>query len=111
MSDSAFSTLLKAIRAEGSYNYSPSLILGKITKGLPNIEILADKMPLYKEDLLINKSLLDRNSIKTTTYTTDGHNHSIDSNIANKLAVGDMVLLAKFPNQEKLIIICKVVSV
>lgn len=112
MNDNPYSSLLGVMREEGAVKNFTQLILGVVKAPLPNIEIIAGKMPLYKSDLLIDKWLLDRNSFSMYTSCSEhGEENIVDSpKIKDVLKVGDMVLLAKFKNEEKLVIISKVVS-
>ena len=103
-----YNELLGMMRKEGAFYNTQPLLLGRVTKPLPNLEILADKMPLYKDDLLINEWLLARNNISDTTSLSEGHTHKVS--IKNILKVNDLVLLARFGNEEKLVVISKVVG-
>lgn len=117
MKDNPYSALVGVIRKEGAFRNFTPLVLGKVIKPLPNIEIVAAGMPLYKSDLLIDKWLLDRERITfecSNSHSCDddsGHNHSIGvSNLKNVLSKGDTVLLARFEGEEKWLILSKVVS-
>lgn len=95
-----------------------SFFIAKITKPLPNIELMLDDVPLDKDDLLIDKWIIDRNNdLFTETIvhnhgrdtTGDGeHKHQLKKSMQDKLEVGDQVILLKINNRFALI--SKVVS-
>lgn len=96
-----------------------SFFIAKVTSPLPNLKVQLNDIVLDKDDLLIDKWLLDRNEDLFTEYqghshggdtTGDGnHRHQIKYNIQDKLQVGDKVILLKI--NDKFIIISKVVSI
>lgn len=96
-----------------------SFFIAKVTSPLPNLKVQLNDIVLDKDDLLIDKWLLDRNEDLFTEYqghshggdtTGDGnHRHQIKYNIQDKLQVGDKVILLKI--NDKFIIINKVVSI
>ena len=118
-----YNDLLGLMRSEGKYHNPLVPIVGKITKvndSLSDIEIVTHTMPLYKDDLLIDKWLLDRHIELFEDYTQGNHTHGdatgeglhkhiIKEPLNNKLKVDDLVLLV--PYEEKFIIISKVVSI
>ena len=86
---------------------------------LSDIEVYTHTMPLYKDDLLIDKWLLDRHTEVFEDYTEGSHTHGdatgnglhkhiMKEPLNNKLEVGDLVVLV--PYEEKFIIISKVVE-
>ena len=118
-----YNDLLGLMRSEGKH-YNPLVpIVGKITKvndALSDIEVITHTMPLYKDDLLIDKWLLDRHIEVFEDYTEGSHTHGdatgnglhkhiIKEPLNNKLKVDDLVLLV--PYEEKFIIISKVVNI
>ena len=103
MSD-PFSNLIDAIREEGSYYNEPSFYFAKVTSGLPNLKVMLNDMELGKNNLLIDKTLLDRHN-----YSISCSNGSITHNLKDKLNVGDKVVMLRDNN--KFIIISKVVSI
>lgn len=96
-----------------------SFFIAKVKTPLPNLEVQLNDIVLDKDDLLIDKWLLDRNEDLFTEYqghshggdtTGDGnHRHQIKHNIQDKLQVDDQVVLLKI--NDKFIIISKVVSI
>lgn len=104
--------------SEEVLNKNTSFFIAKITKPLPNIELMLNDVPLDKDDLLIDKWILDRNNdLFTETIghshggdtTGDGeHKHQIKKHIQDKLEVGDQVILLKI--NDKFALISKVVS-
>ena len=118
-----YNDLLGLMRSEGKYHNPLVPIVGKITKvndNLSDIEVITHTMPLYKDDLMIDKWLLDRHIEVFEDYTQGNHTHGdatgeglhkhiIKEPLNNKLKVDDLVLLV--PYEEKFIIISKVVSI
>ena len=118
-----YNDLLGLMRSEGKYHNPLVPIVGKITKVddvLSDIEVVTHTMPLYKDDLMIDKWLLDRHVEVFEDYTEGNHTHGdttgeglhkhiIKEPLNNKLQVDDLVLLV--PYEEKFIIISKVVSI
>ena len=103
MSD-PFSNLIDAIREEGSYYNEPSFYFAKVTSELPNLKVMLNDMELGKNNLLIDKTLLDRHN-----YSISCSNGSITHNLKDKLNVGDKVVMLRDNN--KFVIISKVVSI
>lgn len=117
-----YNDFLGLMRDEGKHYNPLTPLVGKITKVddlLSDIEVITHTMPLYKDDLLIDKWLFDRH-IEVFEDFTEGshthvdatgnglHKHIIKEPLNDKLKVGDLVLLV--PYEEKFIIISKVVS-
>ena len=96
-----------------------SFFIAKVTSPLPNLEVQLNDIVLDKDDLLIDKWLLDRNEDLFTEYqghshggdtTGNGnHRHQIKYNIQDKLQVGDKVVLLKI--DDKFIVVSKVVKI
>ena len=99
-----FSELINVLREEGSFYNEPSFYFAKVTSELPNLKVMLNDMELKKNNLLIDKSLLDRHN-----YSVSCSNGSITHNLKDKLSVGDKVVMLRDNN--KFIIISKVVSV
>ena len=99
-----FSELINVLREEGSFYNEPSFYFAKVTSELPNLKVMLNDMELNKNNLLIDKSLLDRHN-----YSVSCSNGSITHNLKDKLSVGDKVVMLRDDN--KFIIISKVVSV
>lgn len=104
--------------SEEVLNKNTSFFIAKITKPLPNIEVKLNDVLLDKDDLLIDKWILDRNNELFTEIeghshggdtTGDGeHKHQIEKPIHDKLEAGDQVVLLRFNN--KFALISKVVQ-
>ena len=117
-----YNDFLGLMRDEGKHYNPLTPLVGEITKvddSLSDIEVITHTMPLYKDDLLIDKWLLDRHIEVFEDFTEGNHTHGdaigeglhkhiIKEPLNNKLKVGDLVLLV--PYEEKFIIISKVVS-
>ena len=99
-----FSELINVLREEGSFYNEPSFYFAKITSELPNLKVMLNDMELNKNNLLIDKSLLDRHN-----YSVSCSDGSITHNLKDKLSVGDKVVMLRDNN--KFIIISKVVSI
>ena len=99
-----FSELINVLREEGSFYNDPSFYFAKVTSELPNLKVMLNDMELNKNNLLIDKSLLDRHNYSVSC--TEG---SITHNLKDKLSIGDKVVMLRDNN--KFIIISKVVSV
>lgn len=99
-----FSELINVLREEGSFYNEPSFYFAKVTSELPNLKVMLNDMELNKNNLLIDKSLLDRHN-----YSVSCSNGSISHNLKDKLSVGDKVVMLRDNN--KFIIISKVVSI
>ena len=92
--------LINGNREDGKYYNSPSICVG-IIKSVNPIQITYGELPLNKNNLLINKQLLDwTETVNITTDTVGTHNNTITS-IEHKscLKIGDSVLL--YPIGEK----------
>lgn len=114
-----YNDLLGIMRNEGKYHNPLTPLVGKVVETLPNIEVHTHTMPLYKDDLLIDKWLLDRHTEVFEDFTEGNHTHGdatgeglhkhiMKEPLNNKLEVGDLVVLV--PYEEKFIIISKVVE-
>lgn len=99
-----FSELINVLREEGSFYNEPSFYFAKVTSELPNLKVMLNDMELNKNNLLIDKSLLDRHNYSVSC--TEG---SITHNLKDKLSIGDKVVMLRDNN--KFIIISKVVSI
>ena len=99
-----FSELINVRREEGSFYNEPSFYFAKVTSELPNLKVMLNDMELGKNNLLIDKTLLDRHN-----YSISCSNGSITHNLKDKLNVGDKVVMLRDNN--KFIIISKVVSI
>jgi hypothetical protein len=118
-----YNDLLGIMRTQGKYHNPIVPIVGRIVKIKPRleeIEIHTHTMPLYKDDLLIDRWLLDRHIEVFEDYTEGNHTHGeatgeglhkhiIKEPLNNKLEINDLVLLV--PYEEKFIIVSKVVSI
>ena len=117
-----YNDFLGLMRDEGKH-YNPLIpLVGKITKVddlLSDIEVITHTMPLYKDDLLIDKWLFDRHIEVFEDFTEGNHSHGdatgeglhkhiIKEPLNDKLKVGALVVLV--PYEEKFIIVSKVVG-
>lgn len=100
-------------------NQNTSFFIAKVVKPLPNIEVQLNDIVLDKDDLLIDKWLLDRNEDLFTevkghehggdTTGNGEHKHEIKKPIQDKIEIDDQVVLLRIG--DKFIIISKVVSI
>ena len=98
----------------------PSFYLGKVISELPELSIKLEDITLSKDDLMIDKWLLDRSTLSHLSYREDGghthidasgeglHRHEFLEPLKDILKVGDTVVL--LPTDSRFIIISKVVS-
>ena len=102
--NSPFNNLIDMFREEGRFYNEPSFYFAKVTSELPNLKVMINDMELDKNNLLIDKSLLDRHN-----YYINCSEGTINHNLKDKLSIGDKVVMLKDNN--KFIIISKVVSI
>ena len=102
--NSPFNNLIDMFREEGKFYNEPSFYFAKVTSELPNLKVMINNMELDKNNLLIDKSLLDRHN-----YYINCSEGTINHNLKDKLSIGDKVVMLKDNN--KFIIISKVVSI
>ena len=89
--------------SEEVLNKNTSFFIAKITKPLPNIELMLNDVLLDKDDILIDSNLLKLNEANVTCSTG-----SINHNLKDTLNVGNQVILLKI--NDKFALISKVVS-
>ena len=85
---------LNGNREDGKYYNSDDIVIG-VVKSISPIQILYGELPLNRENLLINRQLLEwTETVECTTSTNNDHSHTITT-IKHKpcLQVGDSVLL------------------
>lgn len=82
MEKNPFNELLSIIRDEVQKAIKPQLITGIVKSPLPNLKIETNGIPLYRNNLEIDKGLLDRHNL-------------INNNYEDKLNVGDKVVLLR----------------
>lgn len=82
MEKNPFNEFLTIIREEVQKAIKPQLITGIVKSSLPDIIIETNGIHLDKDNLEIDKSLLDRHNL-------------INNNYENKLNVGDKVVLLR----------------
>lgn len=99
-----FNGFLMMIREEIERMIPLPYYIGKIKSPLPNLEVELGGMPLYKQQLEIDKTLLDRHN-----FSVSCSSGSVSHNLNDTLNVGDKVIMLR--NNEKFIIISKVVSI
>lgn len=80
-----------------------SFFIAKITKPLPNIELMLNDVPLDRDDILIDSNLLKLNEADVTCSAG-----SINHNLKDPLNIGDKVILLKI--NDRFVLISKVVS-
>ena len=102
--NSPFNNLIDMFREEGKFYNEPSFYFAKVTSELPNLKVMINDMELDKNNLLIDKSLLDRHN-----YYINCSEGTINHNLKDKLSIGDKVVMLRDNN--RFIIISKVVSV
>ena len=84
---------LNGNREDGKYYNSDDIVIG-VVKSISPIQILYGELPLHRENLLINRQLLDRTeTVECTTSTNNDHSHTITT-IKHKscLNIGDSIL-------------------
>jgi hypothetical protein len=102
--NSPFNNLIDMFREEGKFYNEPSFYFAKVTSELPNLKVMLNDMELNKNNLLIDKSLLDRHNYSITC--SEGN---INHNLKDKLSIGDKVVMLRDGN--KFIIMSKVVRI
>ena len=97
---------LNGNREDGKYYNSDDIVIG-VVKSISPIQILYGELPLNRENLLINRQLLDwTETVECTTSTNERHSHSITS-IKHKscLNVGDSVLLYRIGDKYAVLVV------
>ena len=102
--NSPFNNLIDMFREEGKFYNEPSFYFAKVTSESPNLKVMINNMELDKNNLLIDKSLLDRHNYSITC--SEGN---INHNLKDKLSIGDKVVMLRDGN--KFIIMSKVVRI
>ena len=114
-----YNQILGLMREEGAFHNEPPFFIGEVISPLPNLKIKVNDIDLDKNNLKIDKWLLDR-AIETFidfdegshshgNATGDGrHKHEMREPLKNTLDIGDSVIMLR--NQNEFIIISKVVS-
>ena len=85
---------INGTRQDGKYYNSDDIVIG-VVKSISPIQISYGELPLNRENLLINRQLLDwTETVECTTSTNNTHSHTITT-VKHKscLQVGDSVLL------------------
>ena len=91
---------ISGTRQDGKYYNSEDIVIG-VVKSISPIQILYGELPLNRENLLINRQLLDwTETVECTTSTNNDHSHAITT-IKHKsiLNVGDSVLLYRISDK------------
>ena len=91
---------LNGNREDGKYYNSDDIVIG-VVKSISPIQILYGELPLNRENLLINRQLLEwTETVECTTSTNNDHSHTITT-IKHKscLQVGDSVLLYRIDDK------------
>ena len=112
MEKNPFNELLSIIKETSESNISKNKLfnIGIVTSPLPNLIVKTSGIELDKDNLMIDKWLLDRHK-ESKTYTTEGseeHYHKSKDYI-NRLNIGDKVIMLR--EGDIFYIISKVVSI
>ena len=100
-----YNQILSLMREEGSFHNEPHFLIGEVMSPLPNLKVKVNNIELDKDNLKIDKWLLDRNNANFTTVSDGTHTHEI----SDKLNINDNVIMLR--NNDTFIIISKVVSI
>lgn len=114
-----YNQILSLMRDEGAYHNEPSFFIGEVLSPLPDLKVKVCDIELDKDNLMIDKWLLDRATETFIDYdegihshgdaTGPGsHKHEIREPLKDSLNVGDSVIMLKSNNT--FIIISKVVQ-
>lgn len=112
-------------RSEKRINELQVFYIGTVTSPFPNLKVKTCGIELDKDNLMIDKWLLDRNvnyfeteddththtitvDTHTASATDNTHNHKIKDNINNKIEIGDKLVLLRMG--DTFFILSKVVS-
>lgn len=114
-----YNQILSLMREEGSFHNEPPFFIGEVISPLPNLKIKVNDIDLDKNNLKIDKWLLDR-ATETFKNSDEGnhshenvsgsgsHKHEMRELLKNTLDIGDSVVILR--NKNEFIIISKVVS-
>ncbi|UWG96394.1 DUF2577 domain-containing protein [Dehalobacter sp. DCM] len=126
-----YSDLVKIMQTQGKKYNPPYIRIGQVTNPLPKIRIKLEDLQLDQDNLVMADALLDhglRASMAVTTGSGEtcgaavgehgSHYHSINEVgfaegelcIKSCLKKGDRVALLPLENQQRYIVLCKVVS-
>ena len=115
-----YNKILSLMREEGSFHNEPPFLIGEVISPLPDLKIKVDNIELDKDNLKIDKWLLDR-AVETFVDFDEGshshgnatgagtHKHEMREPLKNTLDIGDSVIMLR--NGDCFIIISKVVSI
>ena len=105
-----YNKILSLMREEGSFHNEPPFLIGEVISPLPDLKIKVDNIELDKDNLKIDKWLLDRSENMSTESAscTVSHNHDIQEPIKDILKANDEVVMLR--NEDTFIVISKVVS-
>ena len=99
---------INGTRQDGKYYNSDDIVIG-VVKSISPIQISYGELPLNRENLLINRQLLDwTETVECTTSTNERHSHTITS-IKHKsiLNIGDSVLLYRIGDKYAVLVVVK----
>ena len=97
---------INGTRQDGKYYNSDDIVIG-VVKSISPIQISYGELPLNRENLLINRQLLDwTETVECTTSTNNDHSHTITT-IKHKscLQVGDSVLLYRIGDKYAVLVV------
>lgn len=108
MKQNSYAEFLLMMRDEGSKYNPPTIQLG-VVKSIAPIQIALGELPLFENNLYINKYLLewDETVIATTgAGSSDSHTHQLTSiHHPCKLAINDSVILYEIEKNKKYILL------
>lgn len=101
-----YNELQKIMRSEGAALNPPTMVIGKVLSINP-LHIVADGTPLFKNNLYINKTLLDY----SCDVLLNSNNQDIDGNLTLKtiLHEGSLVAMQATDDRQKYIVLCEVI--
>ncbi len=114
-----YNQMLGLMREEGAFHNEPLFFMGEVISPLPNLKIKVNDIDVDKDNLKIDKWLLDRATETFTDYDEGNHSHGdatgpgthkheMREPLKNSLDIGDSVVMLR--NKNEFIIISKVVS-
>lgn len=109
MQQDGISTILNIMRTQGAKDNPPSLMLGKVSCINPILVQIGD-LQLDKDDLYINKTLLEYNRDINLSITVASDTVVVNSLPCKTLLKTDsIVVLYPIENNQKYIVLCEVI--